>query len=267
VGVAGLKDRQAVTRQLFSVPAKAEAKVSGFAEKGVRVLWSARHPHKLRTGHLRGNRFSVRIRNVRDAGAGEAVFAFLCARGVPNYFGAQRFGVRGDNPENGKALLRGERLVRPPTRFERRLYLSAYQSLLFNRLLAQRIEDGELDRALTGDVLRKHQTGGLFVCASPAEDQPRMDAFEVAAAGPLFGPQLFRASGLVDAREQALLATEGLSLDDFHRGRGETEGARRPYRVPLGDPRIERNAADLLLDFTLPSGSYATCVLEEVVKS
>jgi tRNA pseudouridine13 synthase len=230
------------------------------------VLWSKRHPHKLRTGHLRGNRFQLRIRAVRDAGAGEAVFALLSARGVPNYFGAQRFGARGDNAEKGKALIRGARLSRAPTRFERRLYLSAYQSLLFNRLLAQRVEQGDLGQALLGDVLRKQATGGLFVCASPTEDQPRMDAFELSAAGPLYGPKLLRAAHEVDAREQALLAEEGLSLEDFRRGRGETEGARRAYRVSLGEPHCERDGADLLLAFTLPSGSYATCVLEEVAK-
>lgn len=265
VGYAGMKDRRAVTRQLFSVPARAEAALASFALPGVRVLWTRRHGNKLRTGHLIGNRFRLRIRGAVDPDAGLASFDVLTRRGLPNAFGAQRFGARGDNAALGKLLLQGEWLPTRPDRFQRKLYLSAYQSALFNRVLVQRLMDGTFDRALLGDRLRK-ETGGMFLCEAPEVDQPRVDAFELSATGPLFGPKMPRPAGEVDAREQALLAEEGLALSDFKRGGGETEGARRALRVRLGDPSAARDGDDLLLAFTLPAGSYATQVLDEVVK-
>jgi tRNA pseudouridine13 synthase len=266
VGYAGLKDRQAVTRQFFSVPAGAEPRVASFAMDGVRVLEAKRHGNKLRTGHLRGNRFRIRIREVRDARAARAILGRLEVTGVPNYFGEQRFGRGEDNAELGRRLLLGQRLERPPTPFQRKLYLSAFQSLLFNRALAGRIRAGTLGRALVGDVLRKSDTGGLFVCAEPALEQPRVDAFEVSPAGPLFGPKMVKAGGAVAAAEEALLGDAGVTLEDFRRGRGETEGARRAYRIRLEDVAMEEEGRDVVLSFTLPRGSYATVVLDEVMK-
>ena len=265
VGYAGMKDRRAVTRQLFSVPARNQAGLEGFALPGVKVLWTRLHQNKLRTGHLIGNRFVLRLREVSDADAGLKSFEVLARRGLPNAFGAQRFGTKGDNAAWGKMLIQGQRLPTRPERFQRKLYLSAYQSELFNRVLAQRLLDGTFDRALLGDRLRK-ETGGMFLCEAPEVDQPRVDAFEVSATGPLFGPKMPRPAGEVDARELAVLTEEGLTLDDFKRGGGETEGTRRALRVRLGEASAERDGGDLLLRFTLPAGSYATQVLDEVVK-
>ena len=266
VGYAGLKDRQAVTRQFFSVPASAEGRLSSFSLDGVRVLEAMRHGNKLRTGHLRGNRFWIRLRDVRDPEAAVAIVERLQALGVPNYFGEQRFGRSEDNAELGRALLLGQRLDRAPTPFQRKLYLSAFQSLLFNRALAERIRAGTLSRALEGDVLRKADTGGLFLCQQPSREQPRVDAFEVSPAGPLFGPKMNRAAGAVAEAEESLLAEAGVTIEDFRRGRGETEGGRRAYRVRLEDAAVEKEGRDVLLSFTLPRGSYATVVLDEVMK-
>jgi tRNA pseudouridine13 synthase len=266
VGYAGLKDRQAVTRQFFSVPASAEGRLPSFALGGVRLLEARRHGNKLRSGHLRGNRFRVRIRDVRDAGAAGAVLEQLRVTGAANYFGEQRFGRGVDNADLGRRLILGKRLEHAPTRFQRKMYLSAFQSLLFNRALAERVSGGTLSRALPGDVLRKADTGGLFVCADPAGDQPRVDAFEVSPAGPLFGPKMPRAAGAVAEAEEALLRDAAVTLDDFRRGRGETEGGRRAYRIRLEELAMEEDGTDLVLAFTLPRGSYATVVLDEVMK-
>ena len=266
VGYAGLKDRAAITRQLFSIPAHAEAKLAEWNESGIRVLWSRRHENKLRSGHLRANRFELRLREVRDPDAAGAAFAALEASGVPNYFGEQRFGAKGANAAHGKALVLGQRLPRAPSKFERRLFLSAYQSELFNRMLADRLERGELGRVLAGDALRKEGSGGVFLCADPSVDQARADAFEISAAGPLFGPKLLPAAGEIAERETALLQREGLTLDDFARGGKLSEGARRAYRVRLEAPEIAVEGQEVRLAFTLPSGSYATVVLEELVK-
>jgi tRNA pseudouridine13 synthase len=269
VGCAGLKDRRAVTRQFFSVPARGVdvASLEGALGPNVRVLRAERHGNKLRTGHLRGNRFRLRLREVTDVAAARASFELLVHEGVPNYFGDQRFGKAFDNAALGKALLKGERLPRRPSRFERRLYLSALQSLLFNRLLAERVAEGSLGRALAGDVLRKEATGGLFVCEDPAVDSPRVEAFEVSPAGPMFGPKMVASRGAVADRELAALAAEGLTHQAFERGGDETAGARRAYRFRLEAPTFEAEGESLVLGFTLPSGSYATVVLREVTKT
>ncbi|KFA89987.1 tRNA pseudouridine(13) synthase TruD [Archangium violaceum] len=266
VGVAGMKDRQAITRQLLSVPAKGEARLPEFSLEGVSVLWSRRHGNKLRTGHLKGNRFRLRLRGVKDVGAARESFTRLSARGVPNYFGDQRFGREGDNADFGRLLVLGQRLPRRPDKFQRKLYLSAFQSRLFNRALVDRLRAGTFDTALLGDVLRKEDSGGLFVCEAPEVDGPRAASFEVSPAGPLFGPKMTAAAHAVAEAEAKLLADEGVTLDDFRRGGDETQGGRRPYRVRLGNPSLEVDGEDLVLTFELPKGSYATEVLHELLK-
>jgi tRNA pseudouridine13 synthase len=266
VGVAGMKDRHAITRQLLSVPARTESRLEGFALEGVRVLWTRRHGNKLRTGHLRGNRFRLRVRGVRDVGAARETFARLGARGVPNYFGEQRFGREGDNADLGRLLLLGQRLPKRPDKFQRKLYLSAFQSRLFNRALMERLSAGTFDVPLLGDVLRKEDSGGLFVCEAPEVDAPRAAAFEVSPAGPLFGPKMTAAAQGVGEAEAKLLVEEGVTLDDFRRGGDETQGGRRSYRVLLAEPSLEVDGEDLLLSFGLTRGAYATEVLHELLK-
>jgi tRNA pseudouridine13 synthase len=266
IGVAGMKDRHAVTRQLLSVPARAEPKLSAFSLEGVSVLWARRHGNKLRTGHLKGNRFRLRLRGVKDVGAAREAFSLLVARGVPNYFGEQRFGRERDNADRGKVLLLGQRLAQRPDRFQRKLYLSAFQSRLFNRALAARLRAGTFDQALLGDVLRKEDTGGLFVCEAPEVDGPRVAAFEVSPAGPMFGPKMTPSAHGVAEAEAALLAEEGVTLPDFQRGGGETEGTRRPYRVRIGNPEFSLEGEDLVLAFELSKGAYATELLAELLK-
>lgn len=266
IGTAGLKDRQAITRQFFSVPATAEAKLDAFSMEGVRVLSATRHENKLRTGHLKGNRFLIRLRDVKDFSAATASLEILARRGIPNAFGSQRFGRAGDNAEKGKRLILGERLEGRLSGFERKLFLSAFQSELFNRALDARLENGTLERALLGDVLQKHDSGGAFLCEDPVVDQPRVEAFEVSPAGPLFGPKLKPAAHEVAEAEAALLKDAGVTLSDFRRGGDETQGARRSFRVRLGSPEWRQEEGDLLLAFSLPSGSYATVVLDELLK-
>ncbi len=257
---AGLKDKQAVTRQFFSVTSRVEGMVASFEDPDVRVLSAKRHKNKLKTGHLDGNRFKLRVVSITDVAAFRAAFDRLVASGLPNFFGEQRFGT--DNAARGKnLLLKGGR---GGNRFERKLLLSSYQSLLFNRALERRIAAGTLSKALAGDVLKKHETGGEFVCADPAIDQPRVDAFEVSATGPIFGPKMRRAEGQVGADEQKLLDEESIGIETFDAGGGETLGTRRFLRVRLGEPALELDGDVARLSFTLPSGSYATVVLAEL---
>jgi tRNA pseudouridine13 synthase len=262
VSWAGLKDKQAVTRQFLCVPSKVEDTVALFADAEVRVLSAKRHRNKLKTGHLDGNIFTLRVTEVGDAGALRGAFDKLCREGVPNFFGDQRFGAAGKNAELGKKLLM--RGGKGGSKFERKLYLSAYQSLLFNRALERRLAAGNFARALQGDVLKKHETGGEFVCADPAVDQPRVEAFEVSPTGPLFGPKMRRAEGEVGAAEDALLTEERVEHSLFEAGGGETQGARRFFRVRMSTPSLEVEGDTARLKFGLPAGSYATVVLDEL---
>jgi tRNA pseudouridine13 synthase len=268
-GWAGMKDRQAVTTQWLSFPVARDPDPQALGGEGFRVLEASRHGNKLRPGHARGNRFAVRVRG-GDLARARACADALASAGLPNFFGAQRFGAAGRNAEVGKALLLGdggpEARRAGRDRFLRRLCLSAYQSLLFNRWLAERMADGLLATAIGGDVLKKLDTGGLFVCEDPAVDGPRVERFELSPAGPMFGHKLRPlAAGPAAEREARLLAGEGVTLGDFARGGGETEGTRRAGRVPIA-VELDPDPDGYVARFTLPKGSYATVVLREIVK-
>jgi tRNA pseudouridine13 synthase len=276
VSYAGLKDRRAIACQLFCVPSRVEALVPRIEIPGVQILEMKRHRNKLRTGHLAGNRFRIRVRNLVDEGPGRAVLDRLRTTGLPNYFGPQRFGATGENAAAGKALLHGGASPSRPTgeasrprrdtdRFRRKLYLSAFQSLLFNRALAARIREGMFGRALNGDVMRRLDSGGLFLCEDARVDQARLDRFEISAAGPLFGPKMMPARGEVARAEEELLAAEGIPLSAFRRGGGESEGSRRAYRLPLPDVALSACEGGAWLEFELPKGSYATALLRELM--
>jgi tRNA pseudouridine13 synthase len=184
VGYAGLKDKQATTRQWLSInretakdPAAPGPSVPCAIGPQVTVLRAARHPHKLRLGHLRGNRFEVVLTGPgtdEEIAAMRARFEVLAAQGVPNRYGEQRFGTDAANATRGLALLRGERQERDKRK--RRLLLSALQSAVFNRALELRATRGPLTAVLLGDVLKKTETGGLFASTDPEVDQRRVDA-------------------------------------------------------------------------------------------
>ncbi|MEZ4399609.1 MAG: tRNA pseudouridine(13) synthase TruD [Kofleriaceae bacterium] len=271
VGWAGMKDRHAVTRQWLSLPppARPEA-IAAHHEPGLTVLAAVRHRHKLRTGHLRGNRFALVIRAVDAARAvptATAVFAAL-ASGAPNWYGEQRFGARGDNAAAGLALLRRGGQGGGPPRL-RRLMLSAFQSHLFNRWLAERITDGLAATVLDGDVLHKLASGGMFVSSEPTVDQARLDAGEVGLTGPMFGASMRSPpdGSAAHAREARLLDELALGPADFQRLSGLAPGTRRPAAVVPGDPTVEPVADDAIrVAFTLPAGAYATAIARELQK-
>ncbi|HEY5673931.1 MAG TPA: tRNA pseudouridine(13) synthase TruD [Malonomonas sp.] len=147
-----------------------------------------------------------------------------------------------------------------------RLFLSASQSELFDRLLELRLPN--LDQLIDGDIAVKHVNGACFRVATAATEQPRVDTFEISASAPLFGPKALLADGLPGQWEQQLLDQNGLSLDSWKLGEGLTmPGERRPLRVQLLGPAVSSDAPDsLLLSFSLPKGSYATSVLHEIIK-
>ncbi len=298
IGVAGLKDRRAVTRQFVSVPAKAEERVAGASTEAIRVLSAVRHGNKLKTGHLKGNRFSVLLRvgsAVRTRASdpdtqaetsidetrphsgpddlpprAEAIVAKLREFGVPNFYGEQRFGIGGETADLGFALLRGQKTERDipahKRKFLLRLALSAAQSDLFNLALTERLNRGELRTVLPGDVLRKTDSGGLFVAEDVAIEQARLDAGETGVTGPLFGPKMTAPQGEPAEREAAILAAAELPANAFTRYAKLTAGTRRPYVIALPDLAVAAEEEGLRFTFSLPAGAYATVVMREVMK-
>lgn len=269
-GYAGLKDREAVTTQWLSFLTARDPDPAALVGDGLRVLEASRHANKLRTGHVRGNRFAVTVRG-GDVERARACAAALSERGLPNFFGPQRFGVDGRNAEVGRALLRGEpgpearRAGRD--RFLRRLSISAWQSAGFNRWLTERIADGLFATALAGDVLRKLDSGGTFVCEDPSVDGPRVARFELSPAGPMFGHRMRPVSaGVAREREERILREEGMTLADLARGGDEAEGTWRAARLPV-TIALEDVEGGYRAAFELPRGSYATVVMRELMKA
>jgi tRNA pseudouridine13 synthase len=147
-----------------------------------------------------------------------------------------------------------------------RLYLSAYQSSLFDRLLNVRLH--ALAQLWPGDIACKHVNGACFAVLDPAVEQPRAEAFEISPTAPLFGCKVPLASGQAGHLERRLLEEERLTLEAFRRPGGlSMDGERRPLRVPLTEVVTASDGDDLLIAFRLPKGSFATAVLHEVMKN
>lgn len=335
VGYAGLKDAHGITRQTLSVEHVAPERIADLSLPRMRVISINHHTNKIKLGHLRGNRFHVRIRDVaadaRNVQRAGGIVEVLQRRGIPNYFGPQRFGARGDNAAVGRAVLHDDYaeavallLGRPgpfdhgpvrharelfdqgdlaaaarawPPHFReqkrvchaliksngdahrawravdhtlRKLYYSALQSELFNRVVALRIDS--IDQVLVGDLAYKHANGACFRVEDAAAEQPRCTALEISATGPLFGRRMTEAQGEPGRCEEQVLVEASLTRDRFvSRDGTRFEGGRRPIRVPLGAAQVERgedqNGPFLSLEFELPAGAYATNVTREVCKS
>ena len=265
IGLAGLKDRWAVARQWLSLPdgAALEAALAGIEDDSVRVIATTRHGNKLRRGHVAANRFRIRLRSVPEGGLRNATqtLTALKERGLPNPFGRQRFGRMGDNARRGVELLRQKgrrgRL--------RGLLLSSVQSAVFNRVLGLRLSTGTLGVAMHGDLMQKHDTGGLFDVEAPSDEQPRADRVAISATGPMVGKRMRSPSGEPAQIEADAVAACGLTEADLPRfGRG----TRRPLRIPCDPDALvgSPEPGTLELTFSMPSGSYATVLLDELVK-
>lgn len=269
VGYAGMKDRHAVTTQTISLPPGTDPEVASRLDlDGLTVLSIARHPHKLRTGHLAGNRFRLRLRDLDEAGRRhvEEGLSRVAASGVPNGFGPQRFGRHGDLGDVALAWVRDERRG-PRNKQTARLWFSAFQSLLFNRVLARRLADGTAFGVIAGDLVKKHDSGGMFVVTAAELESVRERAArgELSATGPMFGAKMRWPEHEAEALERAVLteAVDPARLAAFKR---LGEGTRRPLRMWLGEVKCEHTSDYLQVSFVLPKGGYATTVLAEVCR-
>lgn len=275
-GVAGLKDKVGVTTQWISVLGRApelEEKIRGLAIDGVEILEVKRHGNKLKTGHLTGNRFEIVVRDVPKAEAANALAAFerIAKEGVPNAFGAQRFGRDGDNVERARAWLTGKERA-PGDPRTRRFHFSALQSAIFNAVLDERVKDGTWNVPIDGDILEKEATGGRFVCADVQLDRERAARGELCPTGPILGDRMRQPERDALALEQRIAAPfiEGI---DLKRARSLGEGTRRALRLRVTESFAElmnspnessSEQASLRVRFVLAKGTYATTVLSSV---
>jgi tRNA pseudouridine13 synthase len=282
VGVAGLKDKVAVTTQWISVPASPglEERIAAEAFPGIEILEQRRHGNKLRTGHLRGNAFRIVVRGIEPGAAPEVLRELdrISVDGVPNLFGAQRFGSEGDTHEQARAWLTG-RARAPGNPRLRRFHFSAFQSWIFNQVLNRRVEDGTWNKPLLGDLLKKDETGGMFICTNVQEDRERAERGELCPTGPIVGDKMRQPEHDALELEQRIIAPciEGI---DLRRARSLGEGTRRPMRLRVtelthrlldgldssaNDEMIRAQRAAIEVRFVLPRGAYATTVLSNAL--
>jgi tRNA pseudouridine13 synthase len=339
LGWAGLKDKRAITRQVISVraPGRKPEDFPQLQHEQIAILWVDLHDRKLRRGHLKGNRFSIRIRDVQPTGTlrAQQILHTLRRTGLPGAIGHQRFGLTGMNHMVGRALLRGEpeqvmdlllgpgegaihaesralyaegryrealealpraaraerSVLGPLSRSaapeqavaaipvpERRFFITAAQSAVFNEVLCARLLDGTWDQFREGDRAMKLDGRATFAVGAAEIDSGelpgRLERFEISPTGPMWGPQMQRAVGAVDDLELEALERFGLSPEILERyeqtRRGDLEGQRRPLRVPVVDPEVEggvdAHGAFIRCAFDLPRGSFATEVMCEVMK-
>lgn len=267
VGYAGLKDKYAVTTQWLSLATKTVITPELPLGEGVKILAVTRHDNKLRTGHLLGNRFTITLVAVHENALERAqqIAAGLRTEGLPNYFGAQRFGHAGRNLPDALAWL--ARGGRGRSRFEQKLFPSVVQSELFNRYLSARLALGAR-QLLLGEVVRLEGAGAMFRVDEVEKEQPRFAARDLHLTGPMIGPKMRPAAADALALEQRL--TSELGLDEAMLGAlgREAPGTRRDLFAPLPDLSIEavtdRAEPALRLSFTLPAGGYATEVLRQL---
>jgi tRNA pseudouridine13 synthase len=266
VGIAGMKDKIAVTTQTISLPIppkdgeRLEAGVRALTIDGVTILDARRHTNKLRTGHLAGNRFSIVVSGIEAGRTDEVVSSLegVAKDGLPNAFGPQRFGRGKDNADKARAWLSG-RSPAPRDNRLKRLLFSALQSELFNRVLDARVGQGTWNTALVGDLVKRRHGHALFVWTGEDGDEDGQPL----PTGPMFGVKMRDPEGEPFAIEQRVLG-EGLGEGvDLGSTRNFGEGTRRPLCLWLdgfGIERLERDSG-FRVNFVLPKGGYATSVL------
>ena len=268
VGYAGLKDRNAVTVQHFSLPfeGRAEPDWSALAAVDFRVLATARHRRKLKIGALKGNRFRITLRELSGA-TGELLpkLEAISRQGVPNYFGPQRFGHGGANISKAEAMLVGGRRIHD--RRLRGLLLSTARSLIFNALLSERVSAGNWDRLLPGEVLMLDGSRSIFRSdAADATLVARLAENDVHPTGVLWGRGEPVSSGAVHDLEEAAAQAHAELAKGLERA--GVDMMRRALRLPVRELAWEQpDAHTLILGFFLPAGAYATTVLRELVET
>jgi tRNA pseudouridine13 synthase len=264
VGFAGMKDRRGVTTQWFSI-ALQEAGDSDWENWEVPdavILRAQRHGKKLKRGALRGNRFRIVVRKLEgQLDDLENLLQRVAQRGVPNYFGPQRVGHAGRNVAQGvRWLEHGGRLPRN----KKSIYLSSVRGFLFNRVVSRRVELGNWNRIVDGDIASLDGSRSTFSCRMPdPELSRRCDEFDIHPSGPLPGGGEIQIAGEAAEIEESVLAPYETLVGSM--ARAGLKAARRALRLVPKGIEWEHDGRVLILKFELAPGAYATSVLRELV--
>lgn len=265
VSYAGLKDRQALTRQWFSIqlPGKADPDMSSAENESLKILKSARHKRKLQRGAHAANGFTLRLTGLTaDKDALQSRLGQIGKAGIPNYFGAQRFGYLGGNL--GEARDYAARQALPEQRAVRSRLLSTARSYLFNQVLAARVADGTWQSAEVGDLLAFTDSRSFFPAGVDECSDPRLAILDLHPTGPQWGEGASPASGAIAQLENDVADRESSLCNWLARAGMKHE--RRILRLPIGRLTWHYPEPDILqLEFVLPAGCFATVLVRELV--
>lgn len=268
VSFAGQKDKHAVTEQWLCarVPGNVMPDLSKFELEGCKVLEYARHKRKLRLGALKGNAFTLILRQVTNRDDVEQRLAAINEQGVPNYFGSQRFGIGGSNLLGALRWAQSDAPVRD--RNKRSFWLSAARSALFNQIVSERLKKTDANQVVVGDALQLAGRGSWFVATAEemTDLQTRVDDKTLLITAALPGTGEWGPQGQALESEQAAVAvaTELQTL----LVREKVEAARRA--MLLYPQQLSWNWWDdvtVELRFWLPAGSFATSVVRELINT
>ena len=287
VGVAGLKDREARTSQTISlrfgnyssvdlekIKEQIEEQFLDKGKKRVQVNWFKKHNNKLRPGHLLGNRFKIFVSEL-NCGLDEAekraekIIDKIIEGGLPNYYGEQRFGQDGDNWQRGLDILNEKQKIYD--KWLRSFLLSSVQSYLCNLYLKERILQEKYSKLMDGDVVKKTDTGGVFVVEKEnlKREQERFDKREIVFTCPIYGDNLMQGKENTEAKmfEDKILEMVEIKKENM---KYLSDGLRRQgiLLFKKGDIVVEKDGKKngLWFSFFLPKGSFATVLLREVMK-
>jgi tRNA pseudouridine13 synthase len=271
IGYAGLKDKHAITIQWFSLSLGATASEDETSKKitdnleYAKVLKSSKHTNKLKNSHLIGNKFKIILRDC-DENCLEIALKIreeLLQKGIPNYYGKQRFGSKEDNHITGKKVLLKEKVIKK--HWMRKLMLSAYQSHLFNLWLSDRISTNRFNKIIPGDLLQGINQQRPFPYSPDKDHDKEFLNKEISFTGPIFGSKVSKPLEEALLIEESILTSEGVNLDTFKEMK--LPGSRRLAHIFLKSLEIEENENNLTFEFTLSKGSYATSLLREFTKA
>ncbi|HAT6808460.1 TPA: tRNA pseudouridine(13) synthase TruD [Legionella pneumophila] len=266
ISYAGLKDKQALTTQWLSIHAPGEVieGIETLEAPGWKILECTRHNKKLRPGFLSGNHFTITLRNVSNETDLIHRIEQIKLKGVPNYFGEQRFGRDGGNLIKAEEILVQGRKVKD--RFLKGMYFSAARSWLYNLILSRRVKESSWNLPLLGDVIQLVGSNSVFVNDKSLDEQllQRIGEKDVSPASPLPGRSKNLVKGTALQIINEVYAEWSAWLDGL-----EKNGLEEAWRANiLYAEQIEYriNQGTVELSFVLPAGAYATVVLRELVQ-
>jgi tRNA pseudouridine13 synthase len=271
VSYAGMKDRHALTTQWFSIylPSKIAPNWRNHLPDSIQLLEETRHERKLRLGTLHGNHFKIIVRDCQFTAESDAQqiiqrIELLAQQGVPNYFGEQRFGHNFNNLRSAEAWFTGQ--FTPKKRQLQSIFLSAARSWIFNQILSTRVQQQTWDQALEGDVFMFANSRSWFAEPLSPETIERVVQKQLNPTAALWGMGEPVSAGAVYTLEQHI-ATEN---SHFVQGliTHKLKQERRSLRLFVNNIEAQwLDTSSLQLDFSLPAGSYATTVLDEIISN